>query len=91
MATAARSSANLVPGSIPTTGFTALKSISLLKVDPKWQFYAAGNFNSDDIMETIWKQPNGGLILWLMDTIGTTPNVIANAGMAPVGFFPILP
>ncbi len=72
----------------PCTGSSLVvtnTTIGLPNVNPTWSFFAAGDFDGDGITDIVWKQPDGTLTLWLM-TAGGTPNIIANAGTAPVGF-----
>ncbi len=48
-----------------------------------WQFYATGDFNGDGILDLVWVQADGTLMVWLMQANGAAPVVIANAGAAP--------
>lgn len=69
----------------------ATKTIPLPAVDPAWQFYASGDLDGDGRFDIVWKQPNGTLTVWLMGADGGAPDVIANAGTAPVGYVVVQP
>ena len=66
-------------------------TLPILTADPSWQFYAAGDFNGDGIMDVVWKRTDGTLTLWLLNDNGAAPTVIANAGSSPSGFVPVQP
>jgi len=60
-------------------------AIQLPSTDPTWQFYASGDLNGDGIVDIVWRQANGTLTVWLMNSNGEAPTVIQNAGIAPAG------
>jgi hypothetical protein len=56
---------------------------TLPATDPSMQFYAAGDFNGDGILDIVWLNSDGTLTLWLMQANGASPVVVAKAGTAP--------
>ena len=54
--------------------------------DPVWSIYATGDFNNDGLIDIVWKKPDGTLAVWIMAVGGNLPQVIANAGTAPLGY-----
>ncbi|MCA3000235.1 MAG: S8 family serine peptidase [Rhodocyclaceae bacterium] len=70
---------------MPTT------AIQLGTTDPSWQFYAAGDFNGDGVMDIVWRRPDGTLVLWLNNRNGASPTIFTNAGQGPSGYTPVQP
>ena len=75
----------------PSSSVVATATRSLPVTDPTWQFYAAGDLDSDGIMDIVWLRADGTLTVWLMNAGGGAPTVLDNIGTAPVGFSVIQP
>ena len=42
---------------------------------PGWQFYAAGDLNSDGKTDIVWLRPDGSLTVWLMSGVASVPAI----------------
>ena len=67
----------------------AQTTIYIGSADPSWTLYATGDFNGDGIYDIVWKRPDNTLTVWLMKANGASPNVINNAGTAPINTTPL--
>ncbi len=47
------------------------------------QLYTVGDLNGDGIVDIVWVQADGSLVVWLMQPNGAAPQVISGAGAAP--------
>ena len=51
----------------------------LAMTDPTWNFFAAVDLDGDGIVDIVWQQPNGMLIVWLSAVGGATPTAVVTS------------